>query len=364
MGGSNMTNNNTFENGTSRPDLLCLSTSPDTDLTKAWKTISYCVIILASLFGNTLVILVVYKKRRMRTTTNFIIVNMAVSDMFFAVFTTPPSIRTIYVGDYLLVRGITADLICKLVTFIQQVSLAVSILSLTAIAFDRFFAILFPFRKIINRRTTKVLVALTWLIGAMFTAPVLYANRTVVEDGSGKLTCKEVWEPLFNSSKARSDYTFVQFGFLYAGPLTVIAVLYTAIVIELWRGNSVKFRAKANYQEVEKSNKKVLKMLVTVIVVFALFWLPIYIFQFLVYTGNERCSVRGVIQFIGYFLCQATSAVNPFIYAIYSENYRSGFRAVLHNLIYCQGRKLFHRESSRGESLSGRREKKVELYFL
>ncbi|XP_022780499.1 probable G-protein coupled receptor 83 [Stylophora pistillata] len=364
MDSSNVTNNNTFENGTSKPDLFCSSASPNTDLSKALKTISFCFIILASLFGNTLVILVVYKKKRMRTTTNIIIVNMAVSDMIFAVFTTPPSIRTIYVGDYLLVRGITADLICKLVTFIQQASLAVSILSLTAIAFDRFFAILFPFRKIINRRTTKVLVALTWLVGAVFTAPILYTNRTVVDDGSNKVTCQEVWEPLFNSSKARSDYTFVHFGFLYAGPLTVIGVLYTAIVLELWRGNSVKFRAKANYQEVEKSNKKVLKMLVTVIVVFALFWLPVYIFQFLVYTGNRTCTVDGVILFIGYFLCQATSAVNPFIYAIYSENYRSGFKAVLRNLVYCQGRQLFRRESSRGESLSVRREKKVELYFL
>ena len=364
MDHANVTSNNTLDNGTSSPDLSCTPTSLDTDLTKAWKTIIYCVIILVSLVGNTLVILVVYKRKRMRTTTNFLIVNMAVSDLFFAVFTMPPSIRTIYAGDDLLVRGIIAELICKLVTFIQQVSLAVSILSLTAIAFDRFFAIMFPFRKVITSRTTKVLVALTWLIGAMFTAPVLYANRIFAEEGSDRIICREVWEPLFNSSKARSDYTFVHFGFFYAGPLTLIAVLYTSIVIELWRGNSVKFRAKANYQEVEKSNRKVLKMLVTVIVVFALFWLPVYIFQFVFYAGSEPCSVPVVIQFIGYFLCQATSAVNPLIYAIFSENYRSGFKDALRTFIYCQRKELFQTESSTGKSFGGRREKKVELYIL
>ncbi|XP_078362159.1 cholecystokinin receptor type A-like isoform X2 [Oculina patagonica] len=111
MNNSNVTANNTLQRNNS--EVLCFPESPDTDLTKAIKTFIYCVIILGSLVGNSLVILVVYKRKRMRTTTNFMIVNMAVSDLLFAIFTTPPSIRTVYVGEDLLVGGITAELICK-----------------------------------------------------------------------------------------------------------------------------------------------------------------------------------------------------------------------------------------------------------
>lgn len=363
MNNSNVTANNTVERS-GDSEISCMPESPDKDLTKAFKTIIYCVIILGSLLGNSLVIMVVYKRKRMRTTTNYMIVSMAVSDLFFAIFAIPPSIRTVYAGQDLLVKGIIAELICKLVTFIQQVTIDVSILSLTAIAFDRFFAIMLPFRKVITSRSTKILIIVTWLIGILFAAPILYTNRIVGEEGEGTL-CLEIWEPLFKSSKARKDYTFIHFGFFYAGPLTIITVLYTTIVIELWRGNSITFRCKANHQEVEKSNRKVLKMLVTVLVVFALFWLPVYIFQFTFYMGSDTCIVTGLIQFIGYFFCQATSAMNPLIYAFFSENYRSGFKDCLRAMFHCQGRKLFQRDSSTGRSVRGRRNlKKVELYIL
>lgn len=363
MNNSNVTVNSSLDGSDSQTP--CFPASPNSELTKALKTLLYCVIILVSLLGNSLVIIVVYKRRRMRTTTNFMIVNMAVSDVFFALFTTPPSIRTVYAGEDLLVGGITAELICKLVTFIQQASIGVSILSLTVIAFDRFFAIIVPFRKVITCRTARYLIVLTWLTSILFAAPMLYTNRIVVSEGSNGTFCMEIWEPLFSSEKARKNYTFVQFSVFYAGPLTIITILYTAIVIELWRGSSTTHCAQANYQEVEKSNRKVLKMLVTVLVVFALFWLPVYIFQFMYYVGNNICGVSVLIQFIGYFLCQATSAVNPLIYAFFSENYRSGFRDCLRAMVHCQGKQLFQKDSSSsGRSVSGRREEKVKLYIL
>lgn len=364
MNNSNVTSNNTLERSDS--GISCTPESPETNLTKAFKTIIYCVIILGSLLGNSLVIIVVYKRKRMRTTTNYMIVSMAVSDLFFAIFAIPPSIRTVYAGQDLLVGGITAELICKLVTFIQQVSIDVSILSLTAIAFDRFFAIMLPFRKVITCRSTKILIVLTWLIGILFAAPILYTNRIVAGEGGDETFCQEIWEPLFKNSKARKDYTFIHFGFFYAGPLTIITILYTTIMIELWRGNSITFRCKANHQEVEKSNRKVLKMLVTVLVVFALFWLPVYIFQFMFYVANNTCIVSELIRFIGYFFCQATSAINPLIYAFFSENYRSGFKECLREMLHCQGRKLFQSDSSTVKSVGSRdrRNKKVELYIL
>lgn len=362
MNNSSVTTNNTLDRSADS-EISCIPESPDTGLTKAFKTIIYCVIILGSLLGNSLVIIVVYKRKRMRTSTNFMIVSMAASDLFFAIFAIPPSIRTVYAGQDLLVRGITAELICKLVTFIQQVSIDVSVLSLTAIAFDRFFAIMLPFRTVITCRTTKILIVLTWLIGILFAAPILYTNRIVATEGSDGTFCLEIWEPLFKSSKARKDYTFIHFSFFYAGPLTIITILYTAIVIELWRGNSITFRCKANHQEVEKSNRKVLKMLATVLVVFALFWLPVYIFQFTFYVGSNTC-IRGLIQFIGYVFCQATSAINPLIYAFFSENYRSGFKDCLCAMFHCQGRKLFQSDSSTARSHRSRQDKKVEMYIL
>ena len=45
------------------------------------KTIVYLIILFLALFGNAMVIWIIYRHRRMQTATNYLIVNMAVSQM-------------------------------------------------------------------------------------------------------------------------------------------------------------------------------------------------------------------------------------------------------------------------------------------
>lgn len=333
----------------------CHEISPETEWSKAWKTIVYGIIILVSLTGNSLVLAVVYKKRRMRTTTNFFIANMAASDMLIAVFAMPPTIKSVFAGNDLLVGGVLAQIVCKGVSFVQQISVAVSVLSLTAIAFDRFFAVVFPFSHIITVRVSRLMIVATWLISLTWAAPVLYTNRTV--SVKGREFCYELWEPLFDTEVAAKNYTIISFVFLYAAPLSVITVLYTGILIELWRGNSTEYRARVIQEDIQRANKKVLKMSATVVVLFALFWLPVYIYLFYYYlVGDPSCDVSNNVMFLGFFLCQATSAVNPIIYAIFSENYRRGFLERLHSLACCS-RKQILRNSTTEHT-------RVELYIL
>ena len=62
---------------------------------KYLKTIAYAIIVLFSLLGNTAVIVIVLKNKRMRTTTNYLIVNMAVSDLLISAFAVPRELTEI-----------------------------------------------------------------------------------------------------------------------------------------------------------------------------------------------------------------------------------------------------------------------------
>ena len=53
---------------------------------KVCKTLAYCLLLVVSLLGNTLIVMVVYRDNKMRTTTNLLIVNMAVSDLLVPIF--------------------------------------------------------------------------------------------------------------------------------------------------------------------------------------------------------------------------------------------------------------------------------------
>ena len=66
--------------------------------TKAIKATSYIVIMLFALLGNAAIIAIVAKNKHMRTTTNYLIANMAVSDMLLSAFAVPRELTQIFVG--------------------------------------------------------------------------------------------------------------------------------------------------------------------------------------------------------------------------------------------------------------------------
>lgn len=81
--------------------------------------------------------MLVCRDRNMRTTTNFLIVNMAVSDLLVPVFAMPRACVEIFNGNLRwLIGGVLRDTLwtlCKLTAFPQDISTAVSVQSLVAI---------------------------------------------------------------------------------------------------------------------------------------------------------------------------------------------------------------------------------------
>ena len=109
--------------------------------------------------------------------------------------------------------------------------------------------------------------------------PALYTLKTTGERGFTQ--GNEKWGPPFNEATTSRDYTIALFVLLYAFPLTVIASLYTVIMFKLWRRKAPGQELTSNQENKEKTNRKVLKMLVTEVIVFALSWLLLYVRMFL-----------------------------------------------------------------------------------
>ena len=298
--------------------------------TKGVKGVAYSLVILLSLFGNIMVVRVVHKNRRMRTITNYLIINMALADLLTTVFNMLPTLYWIFSGSNVwAIGGSIGDVLCKLLGFAQSVSIAVSVFTLCAIAFDRFFAIFRPLKRVITFRVAKFIIGASWVSAIIVSGPPIYTLKTTGERGFAY--CIEKWEPPFNEATASRDYTIALFVLLYALPLSVIASLYTVIMLKLWRRKAPGQELTSNLENKEKTNRKVLKMLVTVVIVFALSWLPLYVRMFVMFAESHRyaCGLPYDMDFLTLFLGHANSAVNPYIYVIFNENYRRGFQTVL-----------------------------------
>lgn len=301
-----------------------------TGYVKGVKAVAYITVILLSLFGNVVVIHVVQKNQRMRTITNYLIINMALADLLTTVFNMLPTLYWIFSGlDAWAVGGWLGQTLCKLLNFAQSVSVTVSVLSLCAIAFDRFFAITWPLKRVITFRAAKCIITSSWLSSITIAGPQLYVLTTTGKQGLAQ--CVENWVPPFNQATAARDYTITLFVLLYALPLAIIAFLYTVIMFKLWRRRTPGQELILNQENMEKTNRKVLKMLVTVVMVFALSWLPLYVRMFVMFAESDRfvCGLPYDMDFLTLFFGHANSAINPFIYVIFNENYRKGFKTVL-----------------------------------
>ena len=266
----------------------------------------------------------------MRTITNYLIINMSLADLLTTVFNMLPTLYWIFRGlDVWAIGGWIGDALCKLLNFAQSVSITVSVFTLCAIAFDRFFAIFRPLKRVITFRVAKVIIATSWLSSIVVSGPQLYVLTTTGEKGLAQ--CVENWEPPFDAATAPRDYTVALFVLLYALPLAVIASLYTVIMLKLWRRRAPGQELTSNQENKDKTNRKVLKMLVTVVIVFALSWLPLYVRMFVMFAESDRfvCGLPYDMDFLTLYLGHANSAVNPYIYVIFNENYRRGFRTVL-----------------------------------
>ena len=103
--------------------------------------ILYTGIISMALVGNILVIYILYKRPETRRLTNFMCVNLAVADLLVTAVIMPQSMKLIIL-DNLWIDGTFGELLAKFIMFDFLVT--ASLFSLTAVALDFFFGIVFP----------------------------------------------------------------------------------------------------------------------------------------------------------------------------------------------------------------------------
>ena len=312
-------NSNSTMNGTRDHPAGCLS---DPAAEKIGKTFAYCLIFIVSLVGNTLIGTIVYKTKTMRTSTNFLIVNMAMSDLLLPIFLFPVVVTELFVDSW-QIGGPLGQALCKLHIFFSDVSTAVSTQSLTLIAVDRFGAVVCPLRSpLFSPKLCFFFIAATWIIAVAIESPYLFAFR--VFGYPGKLVCARDWIGAFGESSSFANYILAIFVvFLYI-PLVLMTVLYSFIVLKLKSQPTPGEHSANAWKQREKRERNLLKMVIAVVLSFAICWVPFTIF-FLV--GKVSCS--NIHYFIiAQIVSRANCAINPCICLTFSRNYRQGLKSL------------------------------------
>ena len=282
--------------------------------------------VLMSLVGNTLVILTVLTNKPMQTTLNYLMVNLAVADMVFALSIL---IRYIILPFITLPEGQTGRFLCTVVTggTLGWIGAAESILCLVYIAVERYCAIIHPLRQRgrFTRRRLKIFVVVGWIFALLFSFPDFLHVKNYHADlrlciSNGTLDYAHI------SVKVHSLSWLILAGIV---PVSIMVYLYSRVVRHLW------FKSFPNLEASQRAalryRKQVTITLIAVSVIYAVCWIPNLTDYLMEYWSEAMPWMDKTSIVMLTFNC----CVNPVLYSIRMKSFREHLRGML----FCKKRR-------------------------
>uniref|UniRef100_A0A8D8QSE4 Neuropeptide Y receptor n=2 Tax=Cacopsylla melanoneura TaxID=428564 RepID=A0A8D8QSE4_9HEMI len=313
--------------------------------------VMYSLTALLSLTGNTTAIVVLTCGRRSSGDLKVFLMNLAISDLTMAIFSIPFTYTMFLYGRWLFPTWF-----CPIVMMMQHVSVIVSVYTLAAIGVDRYKAILHPFDSRMKRYQSRYVMLGIWMMALAISSVQLVVSKTRAFKYDGEIhhECVEHWSEEYHGQ----IYTAFIFTFTFAIPLVGLGYTYSVISWKLWWTSAPGNADPCRDLHQLKAKVKVVKMLVTIVVMFAVCWLPLQMFLFLFYFipsfGVQPRDPGWHIYALSYFACHwianANSCVNPLVYCFMSENFRTDLKEICHRTSR-QNRKWRDRSGVFNESL-------------
>ncbi|XP_073843385.1 short neuropeptide F receptor [Musca autumnalis] len=343
--------------------------------------ILYTTVFILGVFGNVLVCYVVLRNRAMQTVTNIFITNLALSDILLCILAVPFTPLYTFMGRWAFGRTL-----CHLVSFAQGCSIYISTLTLTSIAIDRYFVIIYPFHPRMKMSTCIAIVISIWVISLLATLPygmyvkVVNDYGNMTEDGlQGNATqfnfngsssaaslplnssyapqrnydaymqivasTSTISEPEIISSSisyCEEDWPTERYRKVFGSVTTILQFVLPFIIISIcyiWISFKLNARAKAKpgskssrKEEADRDRKKrTNRMLIAMVGVFGLSWLPLNVVNIFddFYEKSNEWRFYTLFFFVAHSIAMSSTCYNPFLYAWLNENFRKEFKHVL-----------------------------------
>lgn len=284
--------------------------------------ILYTAIFVIGIFGNVLVCYVVIRNRAMHTVTNYFITNLALSDVLLCVLAVPFTPLYTFLG-----RWVFGRFLCHLVSYAQGCSVYISTLTLTAIAMDRFFVIIYPFHPRMKVETCVYIIAAVWVCSLLLTLPYgLYMSLNTY-DNIDDHYCEEDWP----SESSRKLYGSVTVALQFILPFLIIAVCYICVSVKLSDRNKAKPGNKTMRREESdrQRKKRTNAMLMAMVAVFGISWLPLNSCNIFNDFYETKSDIYTLLFFVAHCIAMSSTCYNPFLYAWLNDNFRKEFKQVL-----------------------------------
>lgn len=301
------------------------TTHSDQKVEETIQLIILSLIISAGIIGNSLVIVVVKAIRGMRSTTNYLLVNVAVADIFILVFTIVNSIIRRSLSSQPLSNSVQ-NLLCKFIitNTMSIVPLAVTVLTLTVLAVERYRALVKPMTSSLRLTVDRIAYVITGIWSASF-AVVTPLFATIVYNPKIQEKCDHG-----NAKGGIIVYTYCFTVILILLPFIIIAFCYSRIIYCMFIKKTVlnnPCERQATQQEIIEK-RRLVWLLVTLTLISFVAFTPYGVLLIMKYREVSYAVIEKLHRAAQY-LTLLNFSVNPFIYGFASSSYRRGYMFLL-----------------------------------
>jgi bombesin receptor subtype-3 len=289
----------------------------------------FAIIFVVGVLGNGTLILIFARHRRMRNVPNTYIFSLALGDLILIV-TCVPFTSTLYTFE----SWPYGTFICKLSETVKDLSVGVSVFTLTALSAERYCAIVNPMRRhaggILGSKTVTMCTAVgIWVLSTIFAVPSAIFSQLrehPLQNNSVLIYCY----PLPGDIGDTHDKLLIVFKFLayYAIPLCVIAIFYVLMAFHLEK-SAKNMPGEAAHSTQVQARKKVAKMVLSFVVIFFVCFLPYHVFMLWFHLNSESMNEYDdfwhALRIVGFCLSFLNSCINPIALYFVSGTFRKHF---------------------------------------
>ncbi|XP_070692905.1 P2Y purinoceptor 4-like [Pempheris klunzingeri] len=285
--------------------------------------LSYSLVFVVGFVLNATALWLFLKMRPWNPSTVYMF-HLALSDFLYVL--SLPTLIYYYANRSHWPFGVAA---CKMVRFLFYANLYCSILFLTCISVHRYLGICHPIKALtlVKSRHAHLVCGMVWGVVTVCLVPNLIFVTTSRRDNDTlchDTTSQEAFEEYV-------DYSSVVMVLLFGVPFLVIVVCYCLMARTLCRPR----RGLSASRQGAVSRKKSIKLIIVVLVVFAVSFVPFHITRTLYYTFrvlNLDCELLNIVNFtykITRPLASINSCIDPILYFLAGDHYRSKLMSVL-----------------------------------
>ena len=307
-------------------------TGRDLTLQQILVPFTFGVIFLVGVLGNGTLVYIVLRHRKLRNTPNIFIVSLAVGDLLLLLVSVPFSatVFTFVIWPY-------GQAVCKLNEFLQTLSLGVSVFTLTALAGDRYTAIMYPMKKHnADAQKTVFTAAAIWVLSLLLAIPDAVASRTETNPNYTDIVYCTPHPTEWGYGYVRA-HILTRFLLFYLIPLCVIGVLYTLMAHMLMTSLS-QMPGEGHAQRQLQARKKVARLVLSLVLVFALCWFPRHLYLMWYAFGDMHFTMFWLLtKIVGFCMAFVNSSINPLALYFLSKQFQRYYNRYLCCCCCCCG---------------------------